>query len=129
RLPKNLILGSTMVMMSAAVFVLSTATSLPMAMAFAVIYGIAWGMRTPVMNAIQGDYFGRKSQGIIRGWLNSITLPLRLAGPLLVAFIADIQGAYGPVFTIFAFVTLAGSALIFLATPPKPPVQDEAKPQ
>lgn len=125
RLPKNVILGSTMVMMSVAVFVLGMARSLPMAMAFAVIYGIAWGMRTPVMNAIQGDFFGRKSQGTIRGWLNSITLPLRLTGPLLVAYVADIQGTYSTIFTIFAFVTLFGSALIFLATPPKPPVQDE----
>ncbi|MFC2010374.1 MFS transporter, partial [Chloroflexota bacterium] len=129
RMPKNIILGSTMVMMAVSVFILSTATSLPMAMAYAVLYGIAWGMRTPVMNAIQGDYFGRKSQGIIRGWLNSITLPLRVSAPLLVAFVADLQGTYRHIFMISSFVTLVGSALIFLATPPKPPVQDEAKPE
>ncbi len=125
RLSKRLILGSTMVLMSVSIFVLSMANSLQGAMVYAVLYGIAWGARTPVMNAIQGDYFGRKSQGIIRGWLNSLTLPLRMAPPILVGFIADVQDGYRLIFLIGSFVALAGSTLIFMAMPPKPPTYED----
>ncbi len=125
RLSKRLILGSTMVLMSVSIFVLGLATSLQGAMVYAVLYGIAWGARTPIMNAIQGDYFGRKSQGIIRGWLNSLTLPLRMAAPILVGFIADIQDGYRMIFLIGSFVALAGSILIFMAFPPKPPISED----
>ena len=125
RLPKNLILGTTMVLMSVSVFILGIATSLQMAMVYAVVYGIAWGARTPIMNAIQGDYFGRKSQGVIRGWLNSLTLPLRMAAPILVGFIADLQESYRLVFMVGSFIALIGSSLIYMATPPKPPVLED----
>ena len=114
-----------MVLMSVSVFILGIATSLQMAMVYAVVYGIAWGARTPIMNAIQGDYFGRKSQGVIRGWLNSLTLPLRMAAPILVGFIADLQESYRLVFMVGSFIALIGSSLIYMATPPKPPVLED----
>lgn len=121
RMPKRFVLGFAMVMIAASQFVLGIATSLPMAMVYAVLYGIGWGARTPVMNAMQGDYFGRRSQGIIRGWLTVVHLPFTVATPVLVGLMADRLGTYSPLFVILSFVGLAGAILIFFATPPKFP--------
>ena len=126
RLPKSLMVGVSMVFMAASTFVLGVATSLPMAFAYAVLYGIGWGMRTPVINAMQGEYFGRKSQGLIRGWLSSVSLPFTIVAPVVAGYMADVQSDYKWTFIIMSFVSLAGAALIFLATPPKPPGKQES---
>lgn len=125
RLPKSNMVGLSMVFMAVSIFVLGMATSLQMALVYAVLYGIGWGMRTPVVNAMQGEYFGRKSQGIIRGWLQSVSLPFTIAAPVVAGYIADLQGNYKWTFIIMSFVTLAGAAIIFLATAPKPPLRKE----
>lgn len=126
RLPKHLILGATSVLMSISTLVLGLATSFQMALVYAVIYGIGWGARTPVMNAIQGEYFGRKHQGKIRGWLSVIMLPIGISVPVLVGYFADVQGTYKWIFIVMAFIGVAGSTLIFMATPPKHPVRADA---
>ncbi len=121
RLPKNIVIGSSMVLMAVAIYILAVAESLPMAMFYAVLYGIGWGVRTPVMNAIQGEYYGRTSQGVIRGWLQSLGLPLVIAAPVVVGYIADVQGTFRYSFIGLAFFTLISAVLMFLATPPKKP--------
>lgn len=87
------------------------------------LYGIGWGSRTPVMNAMQGEYFGRKHQGIIRGWLQSFTVPVTIASPVVAGFLADSIGNYRLIFVTLSFVTLAGAIMTLLATPPKPPAR------
>lgn len=121
RVPKNIMVGLAMMLMSVSIFILGIATTLQMSFVYAVLYGIGWGMRTPVINAMQGEYFGRKSQGVIRGWLQSSSLPFTIAAPVIAGYIADVQGNYKWTFIIMAFVSLAGAALIFMATRPKPP--------
>lgn len=125
RLPKNLVAGFSMVFTAVSVFVLGVATSVQMTFVYAVIYGIGWGIRTPVMNAMQGEYFGLKSQGVIRGWLQSLSILLTIAAPVLAGYVADIQGSYRWTFIVMSFVMLAGAVLVFLATPPKPPHRQE----
>jgi len=73
------------------------------------------------MNAIQADYFGRRSLGKIVGWLQSLSLPIAIAAPIIVGYVADIQGTYRLAFSLTAFVSLPGAAILFLATAPKPP--------
>ena len=74
---------------------------------------------------MQGEYFGRESQGVIRGWLQSLSLPFTIAAPVVAGYIADIQGNYRLTFIVMSFVMLAGSALIFLATRPTHPHHQE----
>lgn len=123
RFPKRIILGGAIFMVAASQFILSQATSFPMAVAFAVIYGIGWGVRTPVDNAIQGEYFGRKSLGVISGWLQLLSLPLTVFAPVIAGYMADVQGDYRLAFMAISFVSLVGAILLFLAAPPKPPLQ------
>jgi MFS family permease len=126
RLPKNIMVGISMLFMAFSLFVLGMATNLQMAFAYAVLYGIGWGMRTPLVNAMQGEYFGRKSQGVIRGWLSSVSLPFTIAAPVIAGYIADIQGNYKWTFIVMALVSIAGAAITFIATAPKPPPKSEA---
>jgi MFS family permease len=121
RLPKNVLLAVSSMLMASSILVLAVAESAPMAFVYAVLYGIGWGIRTPVMNAIQADYFGRKSLGKIVGWLQSISLPVMIAAPIVVGYIADIQETYRTAFAIVAFISIPGSAVLFFVKAPKPP--------
>jgi MFS family permease len=121
RLPKNIMLGVSMILMAVAVYILAITETAAMAFTFSVVFGIGWGMRTPILNAIQGDYFGRKSQGVIRGWLQSLGLPIVIAAPVVTGYMADVQGTYQYAFTIIAAIMMAGSILFFIARRPSPP--------
>jgi MFS family permease len=120
RIPKNLMLGVSTFLIAISMFFLGIANSVQIALVYAVLYGIGWGIRTPVMNAIQGEYFGRKSMGIIFGMLQSISLPFSIASPIVAGYLADVQGNYRMTFIVMSFITLAGSIVISLATRPKP---------
>ena len=121
RFPKNVLLGISNTLMAGAVYILAITDSVVMAFTFAVIFGIGWGMRTPVLNAIQGEYFGRVSQGIIRGWMQSLGLPIIIAAPVVVGYMRDVQGTYLYAFSLMAGVMVIGSILLFIAKHPKPP--------
>lgn len=125
RLPKRYVLAGAVFMVALSHFILGLAASLPIAMVYAVLYGIGWGARTPVMNAMQGEYFGRKHQGIIRGWMQSFTVPVTIASPIVAGFMADRLGSYRLIFVILSFVSLGGAIMTLLATPPKPPLRRE----
>jgi MFS transporter, OFA family, oxalate/formate antiporter len=120
RLPKNLLLGCATTLMAASVFILAIAGTLSAALIFAVIYGLGWGIRTPVMNALQADYFGRKALGNIVGWLQSLSIPITIAAPIIVGHVADVQGTYRAGFIAVSLISLVGTSTIFLARPPKP---------
>jgi MFS family permease len=105
--------------MGAAVLALAMVSSFGTALLFAIPYGIGWGISTPVINAIQGEYFGRKAGGVIRGWLQLVGLPFAIAGPILVGAMADHEGNYRLAFIILAIVILAGAVVGFLSTRPR----------
>ncbi len=121
RLPKNLVITVSMVFSSVSIFILGITDSMQMALVYAVLYGIGWGIRTPVFNAIQAEYFGRASQGIIRGWLQSLSIPFSIAAPILVGYMADVQGNYRNAFIILSIVMLGGAVLMFLTRRPRFP--------
>ncbi len=123
RLPKNVLLAGATFLMAVSTYILAIADSAQMAFAYAVLYGLGWGIRTPVMNALQADYFGRKSLGKIVGWLQSLSLPLTIAAPILIGYMADVQHTYRWAFTLTAIISVPGAALILLATKPKAPEQ------
>jgi MFS family permease len=118
-------MGFAITMMALSVLVLAVATTARLAFVYAVLYGIGWGVRTPVMNAMQGEYFGRTSLGVISGWLHSLSLPLTIAAPVLAGYVADVQGTYRTTFIVVAVLMMVGAALMFVAARPTPPVREE----
>ena len=83
--------------------------------AFAVLHGVAWGVRGPIMQAIRADYFGRNAIGMILGLSAAVIALGQIAGPLVAGVLADLTGNYRTGFTVVALSALAGSAL-FLKT-------------
>lgn len=104
-----------------ALLMLALADSLGWAIGYAVLFGISWGIRGPMMSSIRGDYFGRTHFGKILGASSMITAPLSLIAPVFAGFMADWQGNYRAGFVILAFLSTLGALCFMLAKPPKPP--------
>lgn len=86
--------------------------------AFAVLHGVAWGLRGPFMQALRADYFGLQAIGMILG-LSAIIISLgQVAGPMIAGVFADLNGNYRAGFTILALVAGSGSLLFMLARKP-----------
>jgi len=76
---------------------------------FAVIHGLAWGMRGPLMGALRADYFGRKHFPSIMGFSSIIVMVGNIGGPVITGVFSDLTGAYWPAFTLLAAGGLIGA--------------------
>ena len=87
--------------------------------AFAILHGMAWGLRGPLMQSIRADYFGRNAIGMILG-LSSVIIALgQIAGPMVAGILADLTGNYRTGFTVLALTAGCGSLLFFFAVRPQ----------
>jgi MFS family permease len=121
RFSKRWLVLGCMVGHMVALLLLAFATTVGMVVAFAVLHGLAWGIRGPLMQAIRADYFGRTSFGTIMGFSNVIVTLGTIAGPLVAGVLADRLGDYRAGFTILALLAGSGSGFWLLATKPVPP--------
>jgi MFS family permease len=112
-------IGNLMASLSLVIFAL--ARSVEIAMVYAVLFGIAWGIRGPLMTSIRGDYFGRAHFGKIIGTSSLFTMSLSIIAPIFAGYMADWQGNYRLAFIILAFISALGAAFFVLAKPPKTP--------
>lgn len=97
---------------------LTWATGAAMLTAFAVIHGIAWGLRGPMMQAMRADYFGSRSIGMILGISSMVIVLGQVGGPMIAAMLADLTGNYRTGFTLLA--ALVGSGALFFLFAKKP---------
>ena len=97
----------------------------PIAVLWAIIFGVAAGMRNVIEVLLLANYFGRASLGAIKGF----TAPFRMIsplGPVLAAFIRDETGSYTGAFILFAGVAVMMLVLMVFATQPaKTPAEPE----
>jgi sugar phosphate permease len=94
--------------------------------AFAVLHGVAWGLRGPMMQAIRADYFGRTYYGAILGTSSLVTMWGSIIGPLVAGIMADLTGTYEAGFIFLAILSGMG-AIFFLMT--KKPVHPDLRAQ
>jgi OFA family oxalate/formate antiporter-like MFS transporter len=121
RYSKRWIAAGCMLAHAIALLLLATATTFRMVLAFAMLHGLAWGLRGPLMAAIRADYFGSLSFGTITGISSLIAMVGMLAGPLVAGVLADRTGCYVPGFSVLAAVAAVGSVFFVMARPPKLP--------
>ncbi|MDF2463508.1 MAG: nanT [Ramlibacter sp.] len=86
---------------------------------FAVVHGVAWGLRGPFMQAMRADYFGLQAIGMIMGLSAFIIAIGQVAGPMVAGMFADATGNYRAGFTVLALVAGSGSMLFMLAKKPR----------
>ncbi len=103
---------------SAALVVIAYAENVFMAYLFALLWGIAFGGRGPLLTSIRGDYFGRKAFATIMGISQLPTSIIMVITPLYAGYVFDVTGSYFIPFISFAFCALAGAALIMFSRRP-----------
>jgi MFS family permease len=123
KLRKNRVAATCMLMHMGGLLMLTYAGGPIMLVGFAVLHGLAWGIRGPFMQAIRADYFGRKSIGMILGLSALLTAVGQISGPLLAGIMGDATGNYLLGFTVLALISGAGSALFWFAKPPQMPAK------
>ena len=118
RYQKRYVSAVCMLMHSAGLLMLTFAAGPAMLVGFALLHGIAWGLRGPLMQAIRADYFGRQSIGMILGLSSLIVVIPQAGGPLIAGAFADITGNYISGFTVLSVLAGLGSLFFLLARRP-----------
>jgi sugar phosphate permease len=118
RFSKRRICAGCMLGHAAALMVLGLATAFWMVLLFAVLHGLSWGMRGPLMAAIRADYFGSGSFGMITGVSSMVIMFGMMLGPLVAGILADRTGSYVPGFSVLAASAAAGSVAFVMARRP-----------
>jgi MFS family permease len=112
------IAAACMLMHMAGLLLLTFAVNPLMLGAFAVVHGLAWGLRGPLMQAMRADYFGLQAIGMIMG-LSAFIISLgQVAGPMVAGGFADATGNYRWGFAVLAVISGAGSLLFVFAKKP-----------
>ena len=123
RIDKRILTGSAMIAHGAALLVLAWAPGWSAVVTFAVLHGLAWGVRGPLMGSLRADYFGASHFGSIMGASMMVFMVGQLAGPVLVGSLADALGDYRLGFTILAALSILASVSFWFLAPPPPPVR------
>ena len=122
RIPKNLALFIFTSIQGAAVLLIAFSNQILMLYAFAVLFGIGFGGRTPLTTAIRGEYFGRASFGKLLG-ISSVPMNvLLLISSPMAGYMRDELGDYDLAFLTLAILTFVGAVLFLLARRPRVPV-------
>ena len=91
----------------------------PALVAAAVIFGIGFGGRVPLLIAIRGDYFGREKFATIFG-LSTIPMGIiQIFGPIGAGFMYDRLGSYTMAFLILFGVNIFAAFMILIVRPPR----------
>jgi MFS transporter, OFA family, oxalate/formate antiporter len=114
-----------MLLHAVALVLLAFAQALWMIAAFALLNGLAWGARVPVIVSIRAEYFGAKSFGSIMGISSSVVTVAAVIAPVLAAMSYDAFGSYTLSFvTLAAFAALGSLFMVFMPPPAPRPVGD-----
>ena len=104
--------------LGAAMVLLIVADNVAMALAFAVVFGLAAGGWTIAQTLLFANYFGRGHLGAVRGASQVVSAPIGAAGPLMAGYLQTYTGSYESSFQLsLAFLAVVVLALI-LARPP-----------
>jgi len=128
RIPKNVALFIFTAIQGIGVVFLTLGPEMINFYAFAVLFGIGFGGRTPLTTAIRGDYFGRASFGKILGISTVPMNVLLLIAAPMAGFMRDELGDYDMAFLLLAGLNMAGAVLFLIARKPKLPGTLENKP-
>jgi sugar phosphate permease len=123
RYDKRLIAAACMLMHMTGLLMLTYAVNAAMVCAFAVLHGVAWGLRGPFMQALRADYFGRSAIGMILGLSFLIIMIGQIGGPMIAGLCADLTGNYRLGFTLLALLVGLGSIFFLAAKQPARPLR------
>jgi len=123
RYDKRFIAAACMLMHMCGLLLLTFSLAHAMVVGFALLHGVAWGLRGPFMQALRADYFGRSSIGMILGLSYMIIVLGQVGGPMIAGILADATGDYRVGFTTLALLAGVGSLFFVFAKKPAKPAR------
>ncbi len=118
RFEKRYLAAFCNLMHAAGLLMLTYALNNAMIVGFALLHGVAWGLRGPLMQAIRADYFGRRAIGLILGLSSMVVVSGHIIGPMVAGVFADWTGNYRVGFTVVAGLVCLGSLFFVMAKSP-----------
>jgi sugar phosphate permease len=123
RVDKRWLAGGAMLAHALSMALLVSAGTVLTVMTAAVLHGLAWGVRGPLMGAMRADYFGRKAFASVMGFSSLVVMFGSVGGPLVIGLVADGTGSYAGAFVALAAVGLLGAVAFFALGRPDPAAQ------
>lgn len=117
----NAMLCVSLAGLTAGVWVLARATSLPAAYATAAMLGLGQSFFMTTASTLYPRYYGREHLGKIRGVLSTLLVGASAIGPFAMGFLNDIAGSYDFSLRLFAVVVAMVVPVALLATRPPLP--------
>ena len=118
---KRLLLIPAMFGHCAAAVLLGFAGSYEIVLLAAIINGLAWGSRAPLLTALRADYFGASHFGQIMGWSSVVMSTFMTLGGFLSAVLYDATGSYEIPFLVLGLGALSGVIWVLMAGRPRLP--------
>lgn len=119
RFNKRWLCIACMVVHGLALLELAYATEVSEVILFAIMHGLAWGVRGPLMVAIRADYFGPSAFGTIMGFSSLILMFGMSGGPIIAGYMADLYGDYKIGLVSIACAAFLGSFCFVAARKPE----------
>ena len=126
KFPKPPLIFAVLTLQAIALLVIAVTTTIAGAFLFAVLFGVSFGGRMPLLFSIRGEYFGRKSFATIMGMSQLPSNFMMIGAPLFAGYMFDTTGSYFIPFSFFAAFTFLGAFLILFA---KKPIPKEPQPK
>ena len=118
---KTRIAGLCMIGHGVAMLILAFASDGIVIGAAALLHGLSWGTRGPLMMAMRADFYGRRHFGKIAGYSNIMVMFGPLIGPMFAGAISDYYGNYQLAFITIGILIGISSIFFFLARKPLKP--------
>ena len=121
RISKRVLVPFLLLIQGVALVILALADSFILAAVFAVVWGIGFGARTPLLHAMRGEYFGRRHFGTILG-LSSFPMSVGITlAPFVMGWVHDVQDTYEwSLYVLAGTCVLASVTILFAARPMSP---------
>lgn len=116
RLPATGVGTVTVLLLPASLVMLMIAgASIPILMAFVLLYGAGLGLYTIVRATTPAELFGRDNFGALNGALAAPSLFARAAGPIGASFVVTASGGYAAALWMLLGITVAGAVSYWVA--------------
>lgn len=122
RMPKPPLIFFFILLQGIAIMLIAVTDQIFMALIFAILYGIGFGGRIPLLTSIRGEYFGRKAFATIMGLSQMPNNICMIFAPLFAGFMFDTTGTYFIPFAFFGFLNVLGAFLML--TVKRPQIQE-----
>ena len=118
-MPKPPLIFLFILLQGIAISIVAVMDHIYLALIFALLYGIGFGGRIPLLTSIRGEYFGRKAFATIMGLSQVPNNICMIFAPLFAGFMFDTTGTYFIPFAFFGLLNVLGAFLMLTVKRPE----------